>query len=150
MAVCDLAQQTAVEHTLLQYLMEGLRTTIAWQQQGDGVARKLSTLRFIGQSFQRHLERLLALEECDGYMDLVLQRSPQLRKTVDALREEHEFLRRSVRRIVLRLEQMSGDPLPFRAVCAKLIVLLDKLDEHDRKETSLIQEAFEREVGGEA
>src|SRR4051812_6360907 len=102
MAVSDLAQQTAVEHTLLQYLMEGLRTTIAWQHQGDGV-RKLSTLRFIGQSFQRHLERLLALEECDGYMDLVLQRNPQLRKTVDALREEHEFFRQSVRRIVLRL-----------------------------------------------
>jgi hypothetical protein len=33
---------------------------------GPDASRKLSTLRFITGSFQRHLERLLALEEYGG------------------------------------------------------------------------------------
>ena len=46
----------------------------------------MSTLRFITQSLQRHLERVLALEEYDGYMDLVLHESPRLSNTVAALK----------------------------------------------------------------
>src|SRR5436190_11409979 len=150
MAYTDLAQQIVVETTLLTQLMEGLRATLAWKPQSNQVARQLSTLRFISQSFERHLERLMALEEYDGYLDLVLRSSPQLGKAVDALRQDHDFFRQGVRRIVLRLEQAAAtDRISVAAVGNKLLVLLNKLDEHNQKERGLMQEAFAREVGGE-
>src|SRR5450631_3017505 len=94
MAYTDLAQQTLVEQNMLLLIIEGLRTTLAWEVQGDDFTRKLSTLRFISVSFQRHLERVLALEEYDGYMDLVLHASPQSGNNVDTLRQEHDHLRK--------------------------------------------------------
>jgi hypothetical protein len=146
----DMAQQTLVEHTMLKHLMEGLRATVAWKLHGAGLSRKLSTLRFIAQSLQRHLEHLLALEEYDGYMDRVLATSPRLSKTVDALREQHDVFRRGVSRMVHGLEQVSSsDDTGFTGLCNDLLVLLDKLDAHNRKEIHLIQEAFERDGGGE-
>ena len=63
----DIAQQTVVEDGILKLLVEGLRSALAWKVTND-FSRKLSSVRFITQSFQRHLERLMALEEYDGYM----------------------------------------------------------------------------------
>src|SRR5260370_35079482 len=89
----DLAQQTLVENGMLMLIREGLRNTLAWSVQDAGIPRKLSTLRFITQSFQRHLERVLALEEHDGYMDLVLHESPRLCNTVTAWKLAPDQLR---------------------------------------------------------
>ena len=57
----DQSQQAVIEHGLLRHLVDGLRAALDWQADGGDGARKLSTVRVIGQSFQRHLERLLAL-----------------------------------------------------------------------------------------
>ena len=72
----DIAEQTRVEQELLRHVMEGLRLSTTWQVLGPDASRKLSTLRFVTGSFQRHLERLLALEEYDGFMDKVLACAP--------------------------------------------------------------------------
>jgi hemerythrin-like domain-containing protein len=131
-------------------IMEGLHKTLSWKTSGDDFARKLSTLRFISQSFQRHLERVLALEEFDGYMDLVLQSSPGAAKTVDGLRQEHEQFRKEARHIVLRFERVARtDGEAFAHICDDLVGLLNRLAAHDKKEASLIQEAFARDEGGE-
>jgi len=95
----DITQQTEVESKMFGLLMEGLRSTLAWKVQGADFSRKLSTLRFMAQSFQRHLERLFSLEEYDGYMDLVTKTSPRLSRTVDALKLEHDQFRTGIRRI---------------------------------------------------
>ncbi len=58
----EIAEQIKVEHFLLKQIMEGLRITTAWQVEGTDASRKLSTLRFIAGSFQRHLDRLRTLE----------------------------------------------------------------------------------------
>lgn len=150
MVYTDLAQQTQVEHGLLMLLMEGLRNTLTWKVPGVDFARKLSTLRFITQSFQRHLERVLSLEEYDGYMDLVTQASPQLSNTVDSLRVEHDRFRDEARHIVHRFEHISPkDTEAFARNCDELVDLLNRLDEHNKKEANLIQEAFVRDEGGE-
>ena len=86
MAHQDIAQQTLLEHGMLNHLTDALRSVIDWKFQGDDFSRKLSTLRFIAQSFQRHLERLMALEEYDGYMDMVGGLSPHLGKDVQGRR----------------------------------------------------------------
>ena len=76
----DVARQTQVEHEMLGHIMEALRTAAGWQVRGPDASRKLSTLRFVAGSFQRHLEHLLTLEECDGYLGLALPGALQARQ----------------------------------------------------------------------
>jgi hypothetical protein len=145
----EISQQTQVEHTMLKHLMEGLRVTMSWQVDGDDASRKLSTLRFMVGSFQRHLERLLALEEHDGYMDLAMSGNPQLGRATDSLRAQHQSFRNEATRLLQRLERMSNtDVAGLEETCKELLVLLRKLDEHSRKEIALLQEAFGRDDGG--
>jgi hemerythrin-like domain-containing protein len=145
----DVARQTKVEHELLQHLIQGLQATVAWQMPEPDASRKLSTLRFIGQSFQRHLEHLLAIEEYEGYMGLVQQSSPRLGRTIDALKTQHEHFRTEAPRIVLRLERLSNTDLAgLGQVCDDLLTLLGQIEEHNRKEMALIQEAFKQDEGG--
>jgi hypothetical protein len=145
----DVARQTKVEHELLQHLIEGLRATAAWPVPGADPSRKLSTLRFIGQSFQRHLEHLLAVEEYDGYLGLVQAATPRLGRAIDALRAQHEHFRTEAPRIVLRLERLSAtDRDALGQVCDDLLALLGQVEEHNRREIALLQEAFEQDEGG--
>jgi hypothetical protein len=146
----DLAQQTQVENGMLKCLVEGLRNTLAWEVQGNDFARKLSTLRFIAHSFQRHMERLMTLEEHEGYMDVVLETNPNLEKTVEALKQEHDYFRKSIREIIQGLDHVSpSDQATFSRLCGDMAALLKKLDKHDGKEADIVQEAFKREPGGE-
>jgi hypothetical protein len=146
----DMAAQIRVEHELLHHLSMGLRSTVAWRVEEPGAARKLSTLRFVAQSFQRHLERLLALEEFDGYMGLLGKAAPRLDRAKDGLRREHEHFRTEARRIVQQLDRLPPTDLPaLGKVCDDLLALVCRIDEHSAKEIALMQEAFADE-GGEA
>jgi hypothetical protein len=145
----DIAQQIQVEHELLKHVMEGLRISAGWQVSGPNGSRKLSTLRFVAGSFQRHLDRLLALEEHGGYMDLVSASAPHLGRATSTLRAEHDGFRTEARNFVHRLEQLHvTDLAALDQVCADLHVLLGKIEAHNKKEVALLQEAF-RDEGGE-
>jgi hemerythrin-like domain-containing protein len=150
MAHEDITQQTLIEQGMLGQIMEVLRQTVGWREEGGDSSRKLSTLRFIAQSFQRHLERLMALEEYDGYMGLVRETSPHLARAVDGLQQEHGRFREAARRVVQRLERVPPtDRAAVTDVCDELLALLHRLDEHGLKEVDLLQEAFDRDGGGE-
>jgi hypothetical protein len=146
----DLAQQTLAEHNVLTLLIEGMRNTLAWKVEGTDFARKLSTLRFITQSFQRHLEHVLTLEEDGGYMDLVLQTRPHQGNNVNALKQEHQQFRKEASHIVHRFENVPPtDGGSFSRTCGELVDLLKKLDAHNKKELKLMREAFHQDEGGE-
>ena len=146
----DVARQTQVEQELLQHLAQGLRSTAAWRVQEPDASRKLSTLRFITQSFQRHLERLLTIEEYDGYMVLLRSAVPRLAQTTDALQDEHYQFRNEARWIVQRLERLPATDLPaLGQVCDALLALVGRIEEHNGKEIALIQETLGRDEGGE-
>jgi hemerythrin-like domain-containing protein len=146
----DIAQQTFLEHGMLKNITDALRLTIAWQVQGEDFSRKLSTLRFIAHSLQRHLEHLMSLEEYDGYMDRVSQLTPYLGRRVDALRREHDEFRQAVHRILPHLERVSPtDHAEFGKLCDELLALVARLENHDRKEADLLHEAFGQDGGGE-
>ena len=146
----DVAQQMQVEHGLLQYLIRGLREVAAWPVPGPDGSRKLSTLHFVAGSFQRHLERLLALEEYDGYLGLVRAASPRLVRAADALRAEHERLRAESRRLAQRLDRLPGtDAAALGPVCADLLALLGRVESHSEREMALVHEAFGQDEGGE-
>jgi hypothetical protein len=146
----EITQQIAVESAMFKLLEEGLRNTLAWKVQGNDFSRKLSTLRFMAQSFQRHLEHLLAGEELDGYMTNVEELAPQLARSVDALKLQHDKFRAGSRRILHDLESVSpSDQAGFVKVCDEFLSLLQSIDEHNEREAELMTEAFTREGGGE-
>jgi hemerythrin-like domain-containing protein len=150
MADHNIAEQMLVEHGMLKHIVEGLRAALGWESEGDDFSRKLHTVRFIARCLQRHLDHMLTLEEYDGYMDAVVNLSPQLSRRVDALRQEHDQFRKATLRIVHRLENvLPTDQSTFRNVCEELLALLDALDHHRRKEGDVLQEAFGKDGGGE-
>jgi Hemerythrin HHE cation binding domain len=144
------AQQSLAEHKRLLVLVEGLRDTLAWQVQGADFTRKLAALRFIAKSFERHLERVLALEEDGGYLDLVLQANPQQGNSVNALRKEHLRLRKDAGHIVHQIEYVPPtDAGSFARICGEMVELLKSLDAHNKKEAKLVHKAIHQDEGGE-
>ena len=146
----EIAVKTKVEHSMLKSLMDGLQLVMSWEVTGADCSRKLSTLRFITQSFHRHLSRLLALEQYDGYMNLVQSATAHLNRAVQGLQAEHEQFRGETSRIVQKLDRLPAtDPAALHVVCEELRALLRKIEDHSRKEIDLIQEALVRDGGGE-
>jgi hemerythrin HHE cation binding domain-containing protein len=143
-------QQVLVEHQTLAFVISALRSTIGWKFPGSNLTRKLESLRFVGQSFERHLKRLMALEEADGYMEVVVSTRPELKEVVDTLQREHAQFRRRLSRILSALRKLDPtDHVTFDNVSHDLLALLDQLDEHGKKETDLLQEALLTDEGGE-
>ncbi len=60
------ANQCWIEHQALTHIKEALRITLRWDIPSIGVPRKLSSVSFMLDSFQRHLDRLMKLEEEEG------------------------------------------------------------------------------------
>jgi hemerythrin-like domain-containing protein len=150
MANNSITEQMVVEHQMLKSIEDGLRQAIGLKPERDTFARKLHTIHFLALSLQRHLDHLLTLEECDGYMDAVVTLCPQLSRQVDALRQEHDQFRKASRQVVHGLETVAPtDQTTFRNVCDETLALLEKLDDHTRKEADLAHEAFGRDDGGE-
>ncbi|MCE9552005.1 MAG: hemerythrin domain-containing protein [Planctomycetes bacterium] len=146
----SIARQTLIEHQTLKHVTEALRIVLNWQAPDAGLPRKLTSLRFVTGSLQRHMQYMLGLEEQDGYMPQVMAMSPQFAKEVATLRLQHDEFRLALQEIVAQLEAVTADdPAQVSEICKRLTELLDKLDAHSKLETSLVQEAFLREEGGE-
>ena len=150
MKLDEIAQQAAIEHEMLKHIAAALRATMQWKLTGDDVSRKLGSLRFISQSFQRHLEHVMALEEYDGYMNVVTESYPEFTDRTTKLRAEHDRFRETLDRINYRLDRLSpAEAAKFDQACAQLNQLLDDINDHNQRETALIQAAFLEDVGGE-
>ena len=145
-----LIQQTKVESQALEHVTQALEVMIGWAVDGDGFARKLSSVRFFAVQYQQHLERLFALEEIDGYMESICRFNPELADQVDELKQDHEQLRAEVRRIVVRLDLATPENLAeFDATCFEIRTTINQVLEHLRREQDLLVEAFNRDTGGE-
>jgi hemerythrin-like domain-containing protein len=144
-----LIQQTKVESQALEHITQAVEVALAWVVEGDDVSRKLSSVRFFTEMYQRHLERLFALEEVDGYMDDVTELSPELTNQVDQLKPEHEQFRVAIRKLVLRLDRTPPvDCASFNAVCEKLRLVIKQVLEHTRRENELFVESIQQDTGG--
>lgn len=143
-------QQLQIEQNLLRHVADALRAAIDWSTAEAEVSRKISTVRFLAEAFQRHTQRLWAIHEHDGYMSFVIQSAPEMAHTVEKLKREHEDLRQRVQKIVLQLERIS-DTNPG-AVADVITLTRSTLDEYEIlnvAELKVIQETFLRDTGGE-
>lgn len=139
-----------MEHQILQHVKDALRITLGWETSAVGLDRKASSVQFTMQSLARHLHRVMALEEEDGYMTSVRDLKPNLYDRVASLREDHREFRQTMEHLLPMLEKSStGDAARFDAVCGDLSEFLNRIDRHDRLETELLQTAFFDDIGGE-
>lgn len=146
----DVAQQAFIEHEMLKHIAGALRTTMEWQLNAEDVSRKLSSLRFIAESFRRHLDHVFDLEEYDGYMAVVTESHPHLHDKTETLRQEHEALRRRLRSCLHSLHGIdSDDDDALTNACQELLSILDSVNDHNQREMKLIQDAVLFDPGGE-
>ena len=109
MAAKDIKIQAEIEREMLSHIENGLRTVLAWHTEGVDYSRKLSTLRFIAQSFERHLDRVQSLDEHDGFIPMVLDNKPHLKPHIEDLKTRRNEERGRVQRIV-ELVDANGIP----------------------------------------
>lgn len=144
-------QQTIVESRALEHVTRALELMLIWNVDRDSFTRKLFGVRFFTELYHRHLERLFALEEVDGYMDCVASSSPRMCGAIDYLRQQHEQFRCAIRRIGVRLELASpNDFEEFNKICTELRNVVNQILEHLRQEQDLLVESLNRDTGGEA
>ncbi len=146
----DAASATWMEHRILDHVKQALRVTLDWGVPDVSLPRKLSSVQFTADSFLRHFERVMSIEEEGGYMSVVGEMKPYLQERIDGLSGDHERFRARMQRLLPAVEGLSEwEEARFHELCDELRVLLDDVDEHDAKEISLLQEALLYDVGGE-
>lgn len=139
-----------MEHKVLEHVKQALRVTLDWKAPVVSMPRKLSSLRFTIKSFQRHLERVILIEEEGGYMSEVVDRKPYLQSRIDRLAWQHACFRNRVRELVPELAAINEwEDDRFQEVCDNLRQLLDDVDLHDSAEIELLQETLLMDEGGE-
>ena len=83
-------------------------------------------------------------------MDIVLKTHPNLSNAVEILRREHDEFRGELGHVLYRLDHVSPKyQTCLTQICENMGELLKKLDGHNKDESDLFHEAFEREEGGE-
>lgn len=144
------AALTLIEHDILQHVARALEVSLQWKVADVSFSRKLQSVRFTAQSFTRHLERLLVLEEDGGYMDLPEACKPHWAGRLSTLRRQHDTFRARLSHIMPALDHPSASEEQFERLCAELHVLLSELATHHRDENALLQEMLYAEDGGES
>lgn len=145
-----IVDQTKTESEALEHVTRALAVALGWVVEGDDLSRKLSSVRFATELFQRQIERLFALEEFDGYMDAVCRIHPEWDDQVEVFKREHDQFRAVVRKLVLRLDRASPTDLAkLEAICTELREVVQQILEHGRRESDLLVESLLRDTGGQ-
>lgn len=144
------AEHCLVEHRALTHIKSALRVTLDWKAPEVGVPRKMSSVRFTLQSFRRHLERLMNLEEQDGYLVIVAECKPHWSPQVESLRAEHDQIRAALRDLDPEIQSLPPhDQDCLNRVCREINTLLRRIDRHNKRESRLLQDALTLDEGGQ-
>jgi hypothetical protein len=93
-----------------------------------------------------HITEHFRFEEQNGYMAFVLQREPNLARTVEQLRGEHHQLALKLEELLERMKM--GQPLEegFRNQIRSFV---ESVRQHETRENSLVQYAFNMDLTAE-
>jgi len=139
-----------MEHQILDHVKQALRVTLNWQVPSVGMPRKLSSVRFTLKSFLRHLERLMDLEEQDGYMVVVTELKPNMQHRIEQLVHDHVQFRKWSEQLLFEVEAISECQCEqFTQACQRIAEMLSCVDQHDKAEILLLQESLLCDEGGE-
>jgi hemerythrin-like domain-containing protein len=121
-------------------LLEDLQNLERVAQASDADSTELSVCL---KSIRTHLEEHFRLEEHNGYMQAVLDQAPQLERTVNQLRGEHDELRGSLAALLDGSRDMRSVKADFQQKVQKWI---ERVRNHESKENLLVEEAFNRDL----
>ena len=145
----EITKQIEVEVALLINIEQAFRIALDWKTDHRGNIRKLSTLRFVSRSFERHLSRVRALSDYGGYMHLVTDIKPHLGKEVVELKTLRDDLQAHLERMMLRMDHVClTDDSAFEGLCVELEDYLKDLAFHAQHEMELLQKCFAEDEGG--
>lgn len=140
----------SMEHAVLEHIKQAMRVTLDWQAPEVSLPRKINSLQFTIKSLQRHLERVMSIEEEGGYMFIVREVKPHLEERIACLSGDHAAFRAELGRLQPALDALSDwEDDRFQQLCQGVRDLLDRIDRHDQQEVELLQDSLWDEEGGE-
>ena len=146
----SMVSTACMEHQVFEHIKQALLVTLNWQAPVVGIPRKLSSLQFTIKSFQRHLDRIISIEEEGGYMADAMESKPYFQDRVEQLEKEHARFRERLRKLIPELnETKEWDEARFNRICDDLRMLVEDLDRHNEREIELLQESTCVDEGGE-
>lgn len=132
------------QHRELKRQVHRLRGRLGELPQGGAVEgwheATLEEVALLRDCLQKHF----VLEETDGYLEPVTERSPNLSGKVGLLRAEHAAILRDVD----RAESACRSRRAAAEVSALLGSALDSLERHEAQEADLMQSALSDDIGG--
>src|SRR5215210_4490167 len=147
----DSAASTAcMEHQVFEHIKQALLVTLNWQAPSVSMPRKVSSLQFTINSFQRHFDRVISIEDEGGYMKDVLECKPYMEERIEQLARDHAHFRERLRKLIPELNDIKEwDEPRFEQVCEDLRSLIANIDRHNEQEVELLQESMLVDDGGE-
>jgi hemerythrin-like domain-containing protein len=139
-----------MEHQVFEHIKQALLVTLNWQAPSVSMPRKLSSLQFTIQSFQRHFDRVVKIEEEGGYMADAMDAKPYYQDRVEQLEREHARFRQRLQSLLPELANTKEwDEPRFERICNDLRELIADIDRHNGREIELLQESALVDDGGE-
>lgn len=139
-----------IEHQMLDHVKGALRVTLDWNAPSVSLTRKKSSVRFSFQSFCRHLDRLMRIEENDNYLEELCETKPHFEPQVRRLRADHDHFRSRTHTLMAQLENLEEwQSDQFDECCLEIRELLREVDQHDHEEVRVLQELMSSDLGGE-
>jgi hemerythrin-like domain-containing protein len=146
----SMVSAACMEHQIFEHIKQALLVTLNWQAPLVGIPRKISSLQFTIKSFQRHLDRVISIEEEGGYMAEAMDSKPQLQDRVEKLQTEHSRFRERLRKLIPELnDTKEWDEVRFNLICNELRTLVEDVDRHNEREIEVLQESICVDEGGE-
>ncbi len=91
-----------------------------------------------------------SLEEAFGYFENAIEVAPRLSERAEELRGEHALFFRDISNLCEQAEKLLYHETPnhgLRQIAARFASFHDALDQHETRETELIMEAFDDDIG---
>lgn len=136
-------ERLVTESDAVHNLKAALHAAIAWDVRVVGMNRKVQGVRFVIEALERHMEKLMDLEEREGCIAWIGENKPTLYSLAAALCEEHDRFRTRLKEIVPRWElaaTMQADE--FDELCESVRSFLDSVERHETRERDLIYSAL--------
>jgi hypothetical protein len=93
-----------------------------------------------------HITDHFRFEEHNGYMDATLHREPNLARSIEHLRVEHRQIAQALDDLI---EQTQMQQYTEDALRAQIRSWIEKVRQHEARENTLVQDAFNVDVGSE-
>ncbi len=137
------------EHKMLASLSKVLREHMAAPPETNR-GKWLGGLSAGFARLRAHLERNFSAQEAEGYLAHVLECRPALQPQVEAIKHEHDEMRRLAEWITAEFSQIAPDDRVLVAdLCARIDRYMNVVHDHEQRENMITLLVFNQDIGGD-